>query len=84
LLFSLFYHDVDNNLPIKYGIYVPINYPTNHYVYPNGIYFLKYIQTPWSIQMSKRTGSKYYYKMDNQSSTYNLPLDEDSFFADPK
>ena len=49
----------------------------------NGVYFLKYINSPWSLVKSKRSGRKYFYNSDGQISTYEEPND-DFLFSDPK
>jgi cap1 methyltransferase len=70
-------------LATKLGIHLPLSFATECYVYPCGIYFLKFIQSPWSQVASKRTGKKYFYKSEGQISTYTLPED-DWLFSNPK
>ena len=70
-------------LASKLGIHIPLSFASEFYVYPTGIYFLKYIQSPWSLVASKRTGKKYFYKSEGQVSTYDVPND-DWLFANPK
>ncbi len=69
---------------LKYAIHIPINFPSEYYVYPSGIYFFKYIQSPWSIVLSKRTGKIYHFNSENGYSTYDLANNKSLTFSNPK
>jgi hypothetical protein len=70
-------------LASKNGIHLPLSFASEYFVYPRGVYFLKYISAPWSLVASKNTGRRYFYKSDAQISTYELPND-DLLFSNPK
>lgn len=71
------------NSKSKQAIHIPLYFASEFYVYPTGVYFLKSIQSPWSIVKSKSTGNKYYYRADKNQSTYSVPNDP-WLFASPK
>ena len=54
-----------------------------NYMHVRGVYFFKYINSPWSLVESKRSGKRYYYNSESQISMYDLP-DDDLLFSDPK
>jgi hypothetical protein len=68
---------------IKFGIHIPIESPSEYYVYPNGVYFFRFVSSPWSMLISKSSNKKYYYNCATGESTYDAPTD-DSFCASPK
>lgn len=68
---------------LKFGINVPIENPSEYYVYPTGIYFFRFVCSPWSILVSKSLNKKYCYNSATRESTYDAPRD-DSFCASPK
>jgi len=64
-----------DKFPFQYGLDIPFNSNSGKYVYPTGIYFFKNVQSPWSIVLSKSKNRFYYYKSDEQISTYDIPND---------
>lgn len=72
-----------SNIPYKNGIHIPLNFATEYYVYPSGVYFFKNINYPWSLVRSKSSGNKYYFNSDSGQSTYDFP-NENKLFSDPR
>ena len=70
LNFFKFYFSLRDEDEIKCGS-LPIRGDTEWRFFPQGVLFLKHIQSPWSICMSRRTLQKYYYNSVTNDSNFD-------------
>jgi hypothetical protein len=81
---GLSYKKHKKNLPgHRLGVHIPLDNPTDYYVYPTAIYLFKFINFPWSVTISKRDNRKYFFNYKNGQSTYGAPS-ESTFCSSPK
>jgi hypothetical protein len=74
----------NTDIPFRNGLHIPLNFVSENYVYPSGIYFFKHINNPWSLVLSKKSGQKYYFNSIIGRSTYEFPNDEKRLFSDTR
>lgn len=73
----------NNSQKERYGIHISLLNPSEYYVYPNGIYFFKFVNAPWTVKFSRSANRKYFFNCKTNESTYYAPSDN-NFCATPK